>query len=280
MSLSASDSSAASFDLGSSASWLSVNPTTGTTPAGSVTVTADPSGLAAGQYTGTITATAPGYIDDTIDVTLTVVAPSTGYAQDPVTGLVSIEAENFDSKVIQGGHDWTPVSPGGSSGSGALEATPNTGTLNNSNYESSSPRLDYLVNFTQVGTHYVWLRGIGATGSDDSAHVGLNGSGQSTSDRISSFSTALSWSNDTMDSARATINVSAPGEQVLNLWMREDGFVVDKIVLTTDANLDPTSFGVTGPPESPRGEPQPALQFSAATMGYTADEGDTAPQQR
>jgi len=37
-------------------------------------VTADPSGLAAGQYTGTITATSSGYLDAVIEVTLTVVA--------------------------------------------------------------------------------------------------------------------------------------------------------------------------------------------------------------
>ena len=35
----------------------------------------------------------------------------------------------------------------------------------------------------------------------------------------------------------ATINVATPGLHTLNLWMREDGLEVDKVVLTTDADL-------------------------------------------
>ena len=211
-------------------------------------------------------------------MTLTVVALSAGFQQDPVTGLLSIEVEHFDSNTSQGGHNWTVESPGGASSSGAARATPNSGSNNNTGYESLSPRLDYRVNFTQAGTHYVWVRGIGSTLSDDSLHVGLNGVGQSGSDRVTGFTTAWTWSDETMDGVRATVEVSEPGEQLLNIWMREDGVLIDKIVLTTDASLQPSSFGVTGPPESSRGPVLPSLQFTTGTVDVTADEGDTAAQ--
>ena len=279
VSLDTSDSQAIPYAIGSDAGWLTTSPDNGTTPSGSITIEVDPTGLLAGQYTGTLTASAAGYVDDTIDVTLTVTGSSAGFQQDPTTGLVSMEVENNDANTPQGGHAWSPFQSGGASGGSGFEATPNNGTNNNTGYASNSPRLDFLVNFTQVGTHYVWVRGQGPTGSDDSVHVGLNGAGQSSSDRITGFArTAWSWSDETMDSPRATIEVTAPGEQMVNLWMREDGVRVDKIVLTTNASLQPTSFGPTGPPESPRGPPQPSLIFDTESESFTVDEGETALQ--
>ena len=207
-------------------------------------------------------------------------ATTTSFQQDPLTGLVSIELENFDTNLPQGVHAWSVIASGNASGNSAMQATPNIGTNNNTGFESASPRLDYLVNFTRVGTHYVWIRGQGAS-VDDSVHVGLDGTAQSTSDRITGFGTsAWRWSDETMDTVRATIEVTVPGEQVLNLWMREDGSQVDKIVLTTDAALQPDSFGATGPAESPRGAPQPALSFDTASEVFAADEGSVAQQTR
>jgi lysophospholipase L1-like esterase len=205
-------------------------------------------------------------------------AQSNAFQQDSGTGLLSIELENFDTYTAQGGHAWTQLSSGGASGGAVMEATPNTGTNNNTGFESSSPRLDYLVNFTQTGTHYIWIRGQGAS-VDDSLHVGLNGSAQSTSDRVTGFTAnGWTWSDETMDSSRARIEVTAPGEQVLNIWMREDGTRIDKVVLTTNASLVPDSFGATGPAESLRGAPQPALQFDTGTASFSVDEGATSLQ--
>ncbi|MBI3857013.1 MAG: PQQ-dependent sugar dehydrogenase [Planctomycetes bacterium] len=172
-----------------------------------------------------------------------------GFKQDPgPDGLVSIEVENFDGKLDQGGHTWSATTPAGSSGT-ALQATPNTGINQDTGYAANSPRLDYKVNFVKTGLHHVWIRGIGATGSDDSIHAGLDGAESTTSDRISSFGTAWTWSRDTMDGVSATINVTSAGIHTLNLWMREDGFVVDKVVLSSNVNYVPSG---TGPAQSPR----------------------------
>jgi hypothetical protein len=172
--------------------------------------------------------------------------------QQGADGIVSIESENFDLNISQGTHDWVQFFPSGYSGTAAMEAQPNTGTNNNTGYESSSPRLDFEVNFVYTGTHYVWIRGIGASGTDDSVHVGLDGAALASSDRITSVSSSTDWvwTQDTMDGVVATVDVATSGVHTLNVWMREDGFVIDKIVLTTSASFIPTG---TGPTESPRG---------------------------
>jgi Viral BACON domain len=69
-----SGSSAVSFSAVATTSqgaWLSVSPTSGTTPA-TLTVSANGAGLGAGTYTGTITLTSPGVAQTTVTVTLTI----------------------------------------------------------------------------------------------------------------------------------------------------------------------------------------------------------------
>jgi fibronectin type 3 domain-containing protein len=169
-------------------------------------------------------------------------------------GIVAMEAENFDGLVSQGNHNWVAVTaPAGFSGSGARRAEPDNGTLQDTGYVTASPRLDYRVNFVRTGTHYVWIRGSRADGSDDSCHAGIDGAANTTADRISNFpsANAWSWTGTTMDAtSRATIQVASTGLHTVNIWMREDGFRIDKIVLTTSSAFTPSG---TGPAQSPRG---------------------------
>ncbi len=51
-----------------------------------------------------------------------------------------------------------------------------------------------------------------------------------------------------MDCTDATVNIPSTGEHKLSLVMREDGLIVDKVVLTTNASFAPTG---NGPSESP-----------------------------
>ena len=67
------------------------------------------------------------------------------------------------------------TAPAGFSGSSAYQAQPACGQNITSNYASLSPRLDFQVNFTRTGTHYVWIHGRGNSGSSNSVHAGLDG---------------------------------------------------------------------------------------------------------
>lgn len=179
-------------------------------------------------------------------------------------GLVVLEAERADGSTTVGGKSWQPYSAtAGYSGSSALVVAPNTGINNDTNYVLNSPRLDYRINFNRTGTHYIWLRGIGATGNDDSVHFGLDGAAVATADRVSGWGTSYGWTKNTMDGPVTTVNITSVGLHTLNLWMREDGTVVDKIVLTTSASYVPSGMG---PTESVRsgGAISSALRVDAA----------------
>ena len=75
--LTANNASAADFTVSDNASWLTVIPATGSTPA-SLSFAISTTGLAAGAYTATVTAAATGYVSASLTVNLTVTAaPST-----------------------------------------------------------------------------------------------------------------------------------------------------------------------------------------------------------
>jgi hypothetical protein len=165
-------------------------------------------------------------------------------------GLVSLEAEQYHNRTAAGDHEWTLVSDSQASGTEAMQATPDNGTRNNTDYVDSSPRLDYTIEFNRTGQHYIWVLGRAAgdtVGSSNSVHIGLDGQEVETADRIEGFEADFDWSNDTMDSAPATIDITSTGIHTLNLWMREDGFMVDRVILATDPNFDPMQ-----PAETPK----------------------------
>lgn len=173
--------------------------------------------------------------------------------QQSTTGdrIVAIEAENFNASTTQSAHSWiSTTTPMGFGGTGAMESTPNNNLAVVTDYFTNSPRLDFNVNFTTIGTHYVWVRGAAAGGGDDSVHAGLDNIPTDTSDNIGSFGGAWTWSRQPQDGGTmATILVPTLGVHTVNLWMREDGFKADRIVLTTNVNFTPADLG---PVESPR----------------------------
>ena len=160
--------------------------------------------------------------------------------------LVSLEAENYESTSASPTHNWTTTSLFNSSNNAAIVTTPDSGALTSGS--SGSPSVEYSGMFDQAGTWYVWLRGWGNTntqgeGSSDSIHAGLNGELSATADNIDYFPAGWNWSNSTRDGVRASISIPSAGEHKFNLWMREDGLAIDKIVLTTDSTYIPSGSG-------------------------------------
>jgi len=169
------------------------------------------------------------------------------FVQD-ATGLVSLEAENRVGQTSASGHDWVLATDvGGYSGTGAMRGDPDNGGFFDVGYTTTSPRLDYLVRFNRTGTHYVIVRAQGPHGMSDSVHVGLDGAAIASADRINIFPTTFAWQNNTADGVVATIDVPTVGLHTINVWMREDGVVFDKLVLTPSATFMPTD---TGPAET------------------------------
>jgi len=161
-------------------------------------------------------------------------------------GMIVMEAEHYHHKVDKDPHKWVAVKePAGFSGDGAMEAKPNEDANNDAeDFPDISPRLDYKVKFAKAGKYRVWVRGYGKTDSDNSVHVGLDGKAVATSTRLGDWPTEeWAWQNETKDNAPATIEIKEPGTRTLNLFMREDGFVADKILLTRDEKYTPREKG-------------------------------------
>jgi len=204
------------------------------------------------------------------------------YEQDAIAdNLLVFEAEHFDTNTAQGAHAWSISRSVGYAGSGAIEALPNINTDNQTSYIANSPVLTYRVNFATTGTHYVWIRARAQSANDDSLHVGLNGQAVPTSENISGFTPAWSWSNLQNGVTPATINITATGLNEINIWMGQDGIEIDKILITTNASYIPSSIGpvesLNGLPITPGNIGGPILNDSVflANQTYTVTSNIT-----
>jgi hypothetical protein len=203
--------------------------------------------------------------------------------------LVVIEAENFDANVPQGGKNWvffsTPVGTGPISGTGYMQALPDTGAaINEPGHLTTCPRMDYCINFPVAGRWYVWLRGNDVTGGANSVHVGIDNTDHPdpNDNRIGNSGGATGWGNPggatspwqwtrdaDVNTRVAWVTVPTPGAHTFNIWMREDSVLVDKLLLTTDSAFVLAPNTILGPVENPRGDATPQAQ-----VAITRDGGD------
>ena len=216
--------------------------------------------------------------------------------QDPgPDGIVSVEAENFDENTPRPPHTWELITeaaggflpPGGFTGGAAMQSTPTTpaagaGFNDPADFLANSPRLDYDIIFTKTGLHYVWVLAWGLDGNSDSLHSGLDGEHVPTADRIGGINNNYGWTNTAyQDAEPISFEITTTGLHTLNIWMREDGSVVDKIVVTANPNYTPTGVG---PAESFRGpmfkaynpSPDDGDQYLDTWVNMTWSAGDTA----
>jgi hypothetical protein len=165
------------------------------------------------------------------------------------TGSISdgimFETENFNQRINRSSHYWNQQTTwGGYSGSSYMQALPNNGASYSNNVPTTSPELRYQVNFPSAGTYYIWVRCRVANGNDDTMHAGLDGVLQGTSDKIiMNTQGSWGWTQSTSDGPVATISVATAGVHTFSIWMREDGFAADKIILTKSSSFVPSGTG-------------------------------------
>jgi len=143
---------------------------------------------------------------------------------------------------------------------------------------TQAPRLDFTVEFVATGMHYVWLRGFGdgppGPSADDSVNIGIDGTLPATSDRMGNgwvVENGLVWANVTFEDPPARFEVTSTGEHQITIWMREDGFVVDRILLTTNPDYVPADpLTEIGPPESRRAT---VVEVTPATLSIRSGTG-------
>ena len=154
-----------------------------------------------------------------------------------INGRLVAETDQFTSTLTGGDHSWVPVFSPGATGLVTMQALPDQGTRRNS--IANSPALNIRAFFAEAGEYFVWLRGLGVS-NGNTAHVGLNGSLRANGVELP-FD--WGWSNTTFRNNTASIVVPSAGVHEINLWMREDGVVVDRILLTLDEDFEPSGGG-------------------------------------
>jgi hypothetical protein len=170
-------------------------------------------------------------------------------AADNKSGAIVLEAEHAHlSEAGKFGHEWLPTSRNGATGKGAVQAFPSRGP-GTVQPGSKSPRLDFQVRFDRTGYYYVWVRGMGLDSNSDSVHVGLDGLKVMAGSGVRHFkpSNTWTWVTETWG-GRARLKVKTPGQHTVNVWMREAGFILDRIILVPSSSFNPTKLALNESP--------------------------------
>ncbi len=182
-------------------------------------------------------------------------------------GQVVVEAEHCTASQPGTGtaasHTWQEVTGvTGASGS-VMQALPNTGVATDT--LTFGPRLDFKVDFHTTGTYYVFLHlPHHASGNDDSVNIGLDGTLIATN----LANTTGSWRWRTTNPVTIGLNITTPGVRTFHVWMREDGVVLDKVILTTNA-----SFSLPGADLGPAESGQRGTSEHLLTVGRGTGDG-------
>ncbi len=203
-----------------------------------------------GIYTVSLLAT-NGYYTHTLTQTayIAVVSPE---AFQEENGLLVIEAEHFSQRSDNITHTWnTRTDLPGFVDSSYMQARPDIGGLYHTTALSRSPQLQYELNFVTSGTYTLWLYGAATNAAGNSVHVALD---EQQPLALTGFAPNV-WHWNTRQLSGPSlgdptiITVDTPGPHTLNLWMREDGLRLDRILLVTDTAYLPSG---SGPAESKR----------------------------
>jgi hypothetical protein len=188
-------------------------------------------------------------------------ASNDGYADDEIqpgaTPLAALPDPDGD-----GGHAHT-------AGGGAyIEILPDTRRsssdklldgLNFSNTPTGIALLSYRVHFTNPGRYYVWARAFSTGSEDNGVHVGLDGQWPASGQRMQWCLGRFSWywSSAQRTAAehcgvarRIYLDVEEAGWHTVQFSMREDGFEMDRWLMTTDRLIPVLNFDM-GPDAAP-----------------------------
>ena len=207
----------------------------------------------------------PAVDNSTSDPNFTVSDPNTGllvhewvFGSDLVTNYWSYAYANYPS-VVADPASWAINIPG-FSGTGYMVPLPNVNYNVNTNIYNgpggtnmaADCGIAYNVYFQDAGRYYIWCRGWGDSSpgpaQDKSCNFGIDWVEQTSSFRMGGGpgfpQGAWNWDNiNAASSQPCFLTVSTNGWHVINLWMREDGFVCDKFLLTTNAAYIPSGIG-------------------------------------
>ncbi len=172
-----------------------------------------------------------------------------GWNRNPDTEPIIIEANEFQASTTGSGYSWncSTYLPNhtGTCYRAAVPTSPNwtLDRIDNSN-KNSSPRMSYNTYIASGGNYRVWVCGMGGNSNDDSIHMGRNNDPQTTADAMTGWSSSnwiwMSWA----DGADPYLYLPT-GYVNVDVWARENGMRVDRILLSKNFDYNPAAGGVS-----------------------------------
>ncbi|AXT56154.1 DUF5060 domain-containing protein [Aquimarina sp. AD1] len=184
-------------------------------------------------------------------------------------GILAVEAEKFESQTKVADRKWyvldgsgastptpdpDPDHSNGASGGGYLEILPDTRVTHSdplvngvsfSNTPGQVAIIDYKVKFTSAGRYFVWVRAHSTGSEDNGIHVGLNGNWPASGARMQWCAGKNQWTweskqrtnaNHCGEAQKIYLDIPSAGVHTISFSMREDGFEMDKFVLSKAYN--------------------------------------------
>lgn len=187
-------------------------------------------------------------------------------------GVYTVEAEDFHKQTKTEIRKWYIISSDfntglkrkgaelyitGASGEKYIEILPDTRAnhkeklIHGTNFSDEPGKLSivhYKVNIENPGRYYVWVRAFSTNTEDNGVHVGLDGKWPESGKRIQlcEGKNTWKWSNSQRTLERHCgipgfiyLDIEEAGEHEIQFSMREDGFEMDKWLMTTDKSFHP-----------------------------------------
>ncbi|WP_157366659.1 CBM96 family carbohydrate-binding protein [Aquimarina agarilytica] len=223
-----------------------------------------------------------------------VTPPTNGNCNEKIfeenNGVIAVEAEDFISQSKTSKREWlvldkntknTPKpDPDGNHADGAsngkyIELLPDTRVVHAdplengvsfSNTPGEAAIVNYKVNFKSAGKYFVWVRAYSTGTEDNGVHVGLDGKWPASGARMQWCSGKNNWTWESKQRTAANhcgepekifLNVTSAGVHTVSFSMREDGFEIDKFILSK-AYKKPSGQGTKAIAENCTNNPAPA----------------------
>ncbi len=191
-------------------------------------------------------------------------------------GIVAVEAEYFYKQTKTDVRAWyrttkigeanitpdsDPVHIEGASNSAYIEVLPDSRSSHSDELKreenftekaGSMAVVHYKVKFNQPGRYYVWVRAYSSGSEDNGVHVGMEGEWPSNGKRMQWCDGKHQWTWASMQRTKEQhcgvphqifLDVDSIDIHDIQFSMREDGFEMDKFILTNDINYVPTGLG-------------------------------------
>lgn len=194
-----------------------------------------------------------------------------GAIQQRDDGFIVFEAESYDRRL---GTLWRENSTRGTRSGGVAMEVPD-----NVSDSEANDQLLFDVNFVKTGVHHVWYRAVANDGNADSIWFHLDGArpaeragGNQAS--MSGFNVGAAsdfvWRSDAQDAPDPfTVEIPAEGLHTIGFASREDGSIIDKMVITTDPAYRPTGLGPNPTPRQGEPTPPPDLTITLQPVSAT-----------